>query len=136
MKKRMICGVVLFCCLFLGFCTQRPVELKDRIVGKWCNPYTYQNSGELKGFEFKKNGECAAVNIPSLDLKTWEIKNDTLIVKGFQIEENGEKTLYETQERISLLTRDSLRLVFQEANPRLEFLYLNMETLQMQNKEE
>lgn len=60
-----------------------------------------------------------------LELKSWEIKDGYLIVKG-QVAEDGTKEVYETKERIGLLTRDSLSLlVVQEANPRLAFLYIN-----------
>lgn len=98
---------------------------KKNSSGSWCNPYTYQSTGELKGFNFKKDGVCEAINIPSLDLKTWEIKDGYLIIKGTSIEEDGSKEAYETKEKIEQLTADSLSLVVQEANPRLAFLYLN-----------
>lgn len=28
-------------------------KVEKQIIGKWCNPYTYESTGELKGFEFK-----------------------------------------------------------------------------------
>lgn len=126
MKKLLYVALTLFCFA----CASDPQkEMEKAIVGEWCNPYTYQSTGELKGFNFKKGGECEAINIPSLDLKTWEIKDGFLIVKGFDITEDGTKEVYETKEKIGLLTRDSLCLVVQEASPRIAFLYLNAKTL-------
>ena len=126
MKKLWYVALTLFCFA----CASDPQkEMEKAIVGEWCNPYTYESTGELKGFNFKKGGECEAINIPSLDLKTWEIKDGFLIVKGFDITEDGTKEVYETKEKIGLLTRDSLCLVVQEASPRIAFLYLNAKTL-------
>ena len=126
MKKLLYVALTLFCFA----CASDPQkEMEKAIVGEWCNPYTYESTGELKGFNFKKGGECEAINIPSLDLKTWEIKDGFLIVKGFDITEDGTKEVYETKEKIGLLTRDSLCLVVQEASPRIAFLYLNAKTL-------
>ena len=126
MKKLLYVALTLFCFA----CASDPQkEMEKAIVGEWCNPYTYESTGELKGFNFKKGGECEAINIPSLDLKTWEIKDGFLSVKGFDITEDGTKEVYETKEKIGLLTRDSLCLVVQEASPRIAFLYLNAKTL-------
>ena len=126
MKKLLYVALTLFCFA----CASDPQkEMEKAIVGEWCNPYTYESTGELKGFNFKKGGECEAINIPSLDLKSWEIKDGFLIVKGFDITEDGTKEVYETKEKIGLLTRDSLCLVVQEASPRIAFLYLNAKTL-------
>ena len=126
MKKLLYVALTLFCFA----CASDPQkEMEKAIVGEWCNPYTYESTGELKGFNFKKGGECEAINIPSLDLKTWEIKDGFLIVKGFDITEDGTKEVYETKEKIGLLTRDSLCLVVQEASPRIALLYLNAKTL-------
>lgn len=126
MKNLLYVALTLFCFA----CASDPQkEMEKAIVGEWCNPYTYESTGELKGFNFKKGGECEAINIPSLDLKTWEIKDGFLIVKGFDITEDGTKEVYETKEKIGLLTRDSLCLVVQEASPRIAFLYLNAKTL-------
>ena len=126
MKKLLYVALTLFCFA----CASDPQkEMEKAIVGEWCNPYTYESTGELKVFNFKKGGECEAINIPSLDLKTWEIKDGFLIVKGFDITEDGTKEVYETKEKIGLLTRDSLCLVVQEASPRIAFLYLNAKTL-------
>ena len=121
--KKFLC----FSLILLAFaCASDPQkEMEKTIVGEWCNPYTYQSTGELKGFHFKKGGDCEAINIPSLELKSWEIKDGYLIVKGQEVAEDGTKEVYETKERIGLLTRDSLSLVVQEANPRLAFLYIN-----------
>ena len=125
--KKYLC----FSLILLAFaCASDPQkEMEKTIVGEWCNPYTYQSTGELKGFHFKKGGDCEAINIPSLELKSWEIKDGYLIVKGQEVAEDGTKEVYETKERIGLLTRDSLSLVVQEANPRLAFLYINAKKL-------
>lgn len=126
MKNLLYVALTLFCFA----CASDPQkEMEKKIVGEWCNPYTYESTGELKGFNFKKGGECEAINIPSLDLKTWEIKDGFLIVKGFDVAEDGTKEVYETKEKIGLLTRDSLSLVVQEASPRIAFLYLNAKVL-------
>ena len=125
--KKFLC----FSLILLAFaCASDPQkEMEKTIVGEWCNPYTYQSTGELKGFHFKKGGDCEAINIPSLELKSWDIKDGYLIVKGQEVAEDGTKEVYETKERIGLLTRDSLSLVVQEANPRLAFLYINAKKL-------
>ena len=125
--KKFLC----FSLILLAFaCASDPQkEMEKTIVGEWCNPYTYQSTGELKGFHFKKGGDCEAINIPSLELKSWEITDGYLIVKGQEVAEDGTKEVYETKERIGLLTRDSLSLVVQEANPRLAFLYINAKKL-------
>ena len=125
--KKFLC----FSLILLAFaCASDPQkEMEKTIVGEWCNPYTYQSTGELKGFHFKKGGDCEAIKIPSLELKSWEIKDGYLIVKGQEVAEDGTKEVYETKERIGLLTRDSLSLVVQEANPRLAFLYINAKKL-------
>ena len=125
--KKFLC----FSLILLAFaCASDPQkEMEKAIVGEWCNPYTYESTGELKGFHFKKGGVCEAINIPSLDLKTWSIQDGYLLIKGFSLEEDGKKEVYETKERIGLLTQDSLSLVVQEANPRLAFLYINAKKL-------
>ena len=104
-------------------------SLDKQIIGKWCNPYTYQSTGELKGFHFQKGGKCSAINIPSLDLKTWKIEDGYLVIEGYSIEEGGKKEVYETHERIDKLTSDTLEVISQEANPRLAFLYLNTKSI-------
>ena len=129
MKNLLYVALTLFCFA----CASDPQkEMEKKIVGEWCNPYTYESTGELKGFNFKKGGVCEAINIPSLDLKTWEIKDGFLIVKGIDVAEDGTKEVYETKEKIGLLTRDSLSLVVQEASPRIAFLYLNAKVLKKQ----
>ena len=125
--KHLFCIGLILLCLACASDPQKGMEKK--IIGEWCNPYTYQSTGELKGFHFKKGGDCEAINIPSLELKSWEIKDGYLIVKGQEVAEDGTKEVYETKERIGLLTRDSLSLVVQEANPRLAFLYINAKKL-------
>ena len=129
MKNLLYVALTLFCFA----CASDPQkEMEKKIVGEWCNPYTYESTGELKGFNFKKGGVCEAINIPSLDLKTWEIKDGFLIVKGFDVAEDGTKEVYETKEKSGVLTRDSLSLVVQEASPRIAFLYLNAKVLKKQ----
>lgn len=116
--------------IFICACGTNPQkEMEKTIVGEWCNPYTYQSTGELKGFNYKKGGVCEAINIPSLELKSWEIKDGYLITKGFDINEDGSKTPYETKERIEKLNADTLVLVAQEANPKLVFVYLNTKVI-------
>ena len=122
MKKLLITAMALCCFAFSSY-GQDKVE--KQIIGKWCNPYTYQSTGELKGFEFKKGGQCSAINVPSLDLKTWKVDTDGyLIIEGFD-KENGKVEPYRTRERIAYLSADTLKLVMQEANPCLVFLYIN-----------
>lgn len=127
MKKLLITAIALSCFAFNSYAQNK---LEKQIIGKWCNPYTYQSTGELKGFNFKKGGECSAINVPSLDLKTWKIDKDGyLIIEGFSKEENGKIEEYKSRERISKLTSDSLEVVTNERNPRLVFLYLNMKSI-------
>ena len=81
--KKLLCISLI---LFAFACASDPQkEMEKAIVGEWCNPYTYQSTGELKGFNFKKGGVCEAINIPSLELKSWEIKDGYLIVKGLRL---------------------------------------------------
>ena len=127
MKKLLITAIALSCFAFNSYAQNK---LEKQIIGKWCNPYTYQSTGELKGFNFKKGGKCSAINVPSLDLKTWKIDKDGyLIIEGFSKEENGKIEEYKSRERISKLTSDSLEVVTNERNPRLVFLYLNMKSI-------
>ena len=115
-------GLILLC---LACASDPQKEMEKKIVGEWCNPYTYESTGELKGFHFKKGGVCEAINIPSLDLKTWSIQDGYLLIKGFSLEEDGKNEVYETKEKIDLLSPGTLSLVARESNPRLIFLYLN-----------
>lgn len=127
MKKLLITAMALSCFAFSSY-GQDKVE--KQIIGKWCNPYTYESTGELKGFEFKKGGKCSAINVPSLDLRTWKIDEDGyLIIEGFSKEDDGKIEVYKTRERIGYVTSDSLELVVQEAQPRLAFLYLNTKSI-------
>ena len=122
MKHLFCIGLILLC---LACASDPQKEMEKKIIGEWCNPYTYESTGELKGFHFKKGGVCEAINIPSLDLKTWSIQNGYLLIKGFSLEKDGKKEVYETKEKIDLLKADTLSVVAREANPRLVFLYLN-----------
>ena len=122
MKKLLMTVMVLSCFAFSSY----GQKVEKQIIGKWCNPYTYESTGELKGFEFKKGGKCSAINVPSLDLRTWKIDKDGyLIIEGFSTEDDGRTEVYKTRERIEKLTSDSLRLVMKESSPRLVFLYVN-----------
>lgn len=121
--KHLFCIGLILLCLACASDPQKGMEKK--IIGEWCNPYTYESTGELKGFHFKKGGVCEAINIPSLDLKTWSIQEGYLLIKGFSLEKDGKKEVYETKEKIDLLNADTLSVVAREANPRLVFLYLN-----------
>lgn len=104
-------------------------SLEKRIIGKWCNPYTYQSTGELKGYEFKEGGKCSSINIPSWELETWKIdKEGYLIIEGFEVED-GKRDTFRTRERIALLNADSLELVVQEESPRMVFLYINTNSI-------
>lgn len=95
--KKLLCISLI---LFAFACTSDPQkEMEKAIVGEWCNPYTYQSTGELKGFNFKKGGVCESINIPSLELKSWEIKDGYLIVKGFEVTEDGSKAEYATKRK-------------------------------------
>lgn len=134
MKKTLMTALWMLACAPWAAHSQNGVEtqkdLEKRIVGEWCNPYTYASSGELKGFRFDAGGRCTAVGIPSLDLRTWHIDNEGyLLIEGYDIKEDGTKEKYETRERIGQLTPDSLELVTQEASPRLAFLYLNTKSI-------
>lgn len=114
---------VLFVSMFTG-CgeTTDPQKL---IIGEWINPYTYESSGEFKGFKFEKGGKCSAINIPSLELDSWEIKDNLLIIKGLDIDEaTGTKSEYKSSEPIDLLNADTLRVIATE-NPRSWFVYIN-----------
>lgn len=123
MKTRIL---ILVAIVFCALTTSSKTDFNKEIIGEWCNPYTYQSSGEIKGFNFKKGGKCEAINVPSLDLKKWEIVNGKLVISGFRIDENGAKSEYRTEERIAQLSNDSLLVVTQEENPRLEFLYVRI----------
>ena len=126
MKKLMYAALGMFLCA----CSTDPQkEMEKMIVGEWCNPYTYESTGELKGFNYKKGGVCEAINIPSLKLESWEIKDGYLITRGTSIEVDGTEEAYETKEKIGMLTADTLELVVQEGSPRLAFIYLNTKVI-------
>lgn len=125
--KKLLLVAIAFSCFTLNSYGQKNVE--KQLIGKWCNPYTYKSTGELKGFEFKKGGKCAAIDIPSLDLKTWKVEDGYLIIEGFSKEDDGKTEVYKTRERIELLTSDSLRVISSAGPPRLAFLYLNAKSV-------
>ena len=48
--KKLLCISLI---LFVFACASDPQkEMEKAIVGEWCNPYTYQSTGELKGLNF------------------------------------------------------------------------------------
>ena len=120
MKHLFCIGLTLLC---LACASDPQKEMEKKIIGEWCNPYTYESTGELKGFSFKKGGVCEAINIPSLDLKTWSIQNGYLLIKGFSLEKDGKKEVYETKEKIDLLNADTLSVVAREAKPPPVFFF-------------
>lgn len=110
-------------------------DLRKKVVGKWYNPYTYESTGEMKGFHFKKNGKCKALGVKTLDLKTWEIKDGYLLIKGYYLtEDTNEWKDYETSERIEKVNADSLYVIAAEKPFKLGFLYLNPKTLKKKVK--
>ncbi|MEG0499500.1 MAG: lipocalin family protein [Rikenellaceae bacterium] len=118
-------SVTLALALFFAFfLTSSTPDYNKQLVGKWCNPYTYESSGEIKGFHFKKGGKCESINIPTLDLKTWEVTDGKLIITGFYIDENGVRSEYRTEERIENITKDELIVIAKEKDPKLVFRYV------------
>ena len=126
MKNLIYIGLTLLC---MACATDPQKEMEKKLLGEWCNPYTYQSTGELKGFRFKKGGVCEGINIPTLDLKTWEIQEGYLIIKGESIEEDGTGEEYLTKEKIDQLNADSLSLLVTAGPPRIAFLYLNTKVI-------
>ena len=127
MKRTITLAVSLFliCLCTNGFAD----DLKKKVVGKWYNPYTYESTGEKKGFQFKKNGACKALGIKGLKLKTWEIKDGYLIIKGIdKLDDSDKWEDYETSEYIEQVNSDTLYLI---ANPKLKigFLYMSPKAL-------
>ena len=50
--KHLFCIGLILLCLACASDPQKGMEKK--IIGEWCNPYTYESTGELKGFLLKK----------------------------------------------------------------------------------
>lgn len=123
MKTKFLVAIALFFTVFMTSSSELNPKL---LIGKWCNPYTYQSSGEIKGFNFKKGGKCEVINVPSLDLKNWEIKDGQLIITGFSIAKDGSKSEYRTSERIESLTENELVVVANESDPKLVFRYVRV----------
>lgn len=121
MKAKFLVAIALIFSVFMTSSSELNPKL---LIGKWCNPFTYESSGEIKGFDFKKGGKCESINIPSLELKNWEIKDGYLIITGLEINKDGTKTEYRTSERIEKLTEDELVVVYKEEAPRLAFIYV------------
>lgn len=133
MKKIFKFLTLVICTFIFTSAAEEEINYK-RIVGEWVNPYTYENSGEFKGFKFKRNGKAEAINIPSLELKTWKIENGKLIVEGFSIdEETGERSEYNTSEKILKLSKSSLEVLALET-PRAVFRYTSKKSLTKKQK--
>lgn len=133
MKKCIVLMVsaILICVYTNGWAE----DLHKKVVGKWYNPYTYESTGEMKGFHFKKNGKCKALGITTLDLRTWEVKDGCLRIKGFYLTKDGKEWKdYETSERIEKVNADSLYVIAAEKPFKMGFLYLNPKTLKKKVK--
>lgn len=130
MMKNLLFVIIALLGMFLGGCnSSKEKSIEEKLVGQWCNPFTYQSTGELKGFDLKKGGKCAAINIPSLKLKSWKVdEQGYLIIEGMDQEEDGSWNEYNRREYIALLNSDSLRLVVNE-ELKLGFLYLNTKVI-------
>ena len=117
--------------LMVASCNTKPVnETEAKIVGQWYNPYSYKNGGDLKGFDFKKDGKCESIGVDGLKLDTWEIKGDTLCINGQELDQDGKTWIkYASKERIDKLNSDSLRVVAQEKPFKLTFLYMRLESI-------
>lgn len=126
MKTKFLVALAL---LFTIFTTSSSEPDYKLLIGKWCNPYTYESTGEIKGFHFKKGGKCEAIGIPSYDLKKWEIKNGKLYVTGFEIQDDGTRTDYRTVERIGTLTKGELLLVVSDGPPQVAFKYVRVDDI-------
>ena len=128
MKRTITLAVSLF---LISLCTNGFADdLKKKVVGKWYNPYTYESTGEKKGFQFKKNGVCKALNVKTLDLKKWEIKDGNLIIKGFYLdEETGKWEKYKTSEYIEQVNSDTLYVLTEKKPYKIGFLYLSPKAL-------
>lgn len=105
-------------------------DLRKKVVGKWYNPYTYESTGEMKGFEFKKNGKCKALGIPNMNLSGWEVKEGRLIIKGEYLNpKSGKWENYHTSEKIDRVNADSLYVLSMEKPMKLGFLYMSPKAL-------
>ena len=122
---------VLFLGLMMASCNNTSLnEAEKQLVGQWFNPYTYESTGELKGFDFKKDGTCEMVGVPSIKLDTWKVQGDTLIVQGKELDKDGSTwSDYYTAERIDYMNNDSLRVVAQERPFKLTFLYMKLDCI-------
>lgn len=105
-------------------------DLRKKVVGKWYNPYTYESTGEMRGFEFKKNGKCKALGIPNMNLSGWEVKGGRLIIKGEYLNpKSGKWENYHTSEKIDRVNADSLYVLSMEKPMKLGFLYMSPKAL-------
>ncbi len=105
-------------------------DLRKKVVGKWYNPYTYESTGEMRGFEFKKNGKCKALGIPNMNLSGWEVKEGRLIIKGEYLNpKSGKWENYHTSEKIDRVNADSLYVLSMEKPMKLGFLYMSPKAL-------
>ena len=62
--KKLLTVIMALACFALTSYAQKNVE--KQLIGKWCNPYTYQSTGELKGFHVlrSKDGTLIAEHLP------------------------------------------------------------------------
>lgn len=129
MKKNVFTLVLmlgLMCMCTNGFAD----DLRKKVVGKWYNPYTYESTGEMRGFEFKKNGKCKALGIPNMNLSGWEVKGGRLIIKGEYLNpKSGKWENYHTSEKIDRVNADSLYVLSMEKPMKLGFLYMSPKAL-------
>ena len=117
--------------LVMASCNTKPVnETEDKLIGQWYNPFSYKNGGDLKGFDFQKDGKCSAIGVEGLKLDTWTLKGDTLCIKGKELDNDGKTWIeYSSAERIDKLNDDSLRVIAQEKPFQLTFLYMRLESM-------
>ena len=132
--KKMKTKLTLFCLgCALASCGGNINTPENNIIGEWINPYNYE-TGDIKGFNLKKGGEASTLNIPSLDIRSWEMKDSALIKRGYEITENGDRIPYEISEKILYLSKDSLRLEISKTPPRITFLFVKKSFLDKNKK--
>lgn len=128
--KKLIVILSLFIGLLCIYTNGFADDLRKKVAGKWCNPYTYESTGKFKGFHLKKNGKCKAIGVADLKLESWEIKNGRLITRGTAFSEKEQKWKdYYTSERIELVNADSLYLIGAEQPYKIGFMYMSPKVL-------
>ena len=103
-------------------------HLTKQLIGQWVNPYTYESTGEFKGYDFKKKGKCNIINVPSWKIEKWRVENGWIILDGYDIDEKGNKTPYHSKEKIGKISADTLELIVFE-KPKTVFMYVNPKVL-------